>query len=75
MTRATSRAVVSYPLPGEFGTMKRSPLIGPSSPPPAAEPPSAVVPQPVSTRPAATAPTVSFRREAVRIVSSCVSGG
>ena len=33
-----------------------------------AEPPSAVVPQPVSTSPAATAPTVSFRREAVRIV-------
>ena len=55
--------------------MNRRPVIGPSSPPPEAEPPSAVVPQPVSTSPAATAPTVSFRREAVRIVSSCVSGG
>ena len=55
--------------------MNRRPVIGPSSPLSEAEPPSAVVPQPVSTSPAATAPTVSFRREAVRILSSCVSGG
>src|SRR3954467_6611364 len=55
--------------------MNRRPVIGPLSPPPLAEPPSAVVPHPVSTSPAATAPRVSFRREAVRIVSSCVSGG
>ena len=55
--------------------MNRRPSIGPSPPPSDAEPPSAVVPQPVSTSPAATAPTVSFRREAVRILSSCVSGG
>ena len=63
MTAATARAVVSYPLPGELGTMNRSPSIGPSPPLPEAEPPSAVVPQPVSTSPAATAPTVSFRRK------------
>src|SRR4051812_34130717 len=55
--------------------MNRRPVIGPSLPPSEAEPPSAVVPHPVSTRPAATAPRVSFLREAVRILSSCVSGG
>src|SRR3712207_3157405 len=75
-TWAQARAVVSYPLPGEFGTRTRRPLTGPSSvPPPEAAPPSAVVPQPVSSRPAATVPTVSFRREALRMGSSCVSGG
>src|SRR5919206_277499 len=56
--------------------MTRRPLTGPSSvPPPEAAPPSAVVPHPVSSRPAATVPTVSFRREALRMGSSCVSGG
>src|SRR6476620_4273492 len=55
--------------------MNRRPVIGPSLDASDAEPPAAVVPQPVSTSPAATAPRVSFRREAVRIVSSCVSGG
>src|SRR5919112_615559 len=68
-------AVLLDPLPAELGTMKRRPSIGPSPPLSEADPPSAVVPQPVSTRPAATAPTVSFRREAVRIVSSCVRAG
>src|SRR3712207_2769578 len=75
-TWAQARAVVSYPLPGEFGTMTCRPVTGPSSvPPPEAAPPSAVVPHPVSSRPAATAPAVSFRREALRMGTSCVSGG
>src|SRR4051795_2581695 len=51
ITLAAARAVVSYPPPAVFGTMKRSPVSGLSPPPPLAPGSalSAVAPQPAVT--------------------------
>src|SRR5215218_1109786 len=77
MTLAAARAVVSYPLPGVFGTMNRRPVSGSSA---GAEAPgsarSAVAPQPVvSITAAATRAAPSLSRPHIIIPSSRGLGG
>ena len=65
ITFAAARAVVSYPLPAVFGTMKRRPEIGSlaGADPAPGSPRFAVAPQPLAKRAAAaTTAAPSFSR-------------
>lgn len=72
MSLASARAVMSYPLPAEFGTRMRSPFIGPESA--AAPVPSLVLEPPLTPQALRVSPRAADRARPATAVRRVIVG-